>query len=278
MNTGALLGSVPKWYREPEKEVLPACEELGIGFVPFSPLGKGFLTGKIDETTPFDRSDFRSTVPRFDPANRKANQVLVDLLSRVAAEKKATPAQVALAWLLAQKPWIVPIPGTTKLHRLEENLGALAVELTPDDLREIDAAASKITIQGARYPPRRFLAATHRTAADYASFLSTKLEAPNAAILVAEAHTEVIGYAYAAVQGYDYLSLRGPAGVLHDLIVDPAHRGRGVGGLLLEAALAYLKARGAPRVDEIGGHNAYDSDPEKQAVELRRSPLTPFRR
>ena len=140
------------WYREPEKEVLAACEDLGIGFVPFSPLGKGFLTGKIDETTTFDRSDFRSTVPRFDPENRKANQVLVDLLGRFAAEKKATPGQIALAWLLAQKPWIVPIPGTTKLHRLEENIGAAAVELTPDDLREIDAAASKITIQGARYP------------------------------------------------------------------------------------------------------------------------------
>jgi aryl-alcohol dehydrogenase-like predicted oxidoreductase len=140
------------WYREPEKEVLPTCEELGIGFVPFSPLGKGFLTGKIDETTPFDRSDFRSSVPRFDPENRKANQVLVDLLSRFAAEKKATPAQIALAWLLAQKPWIVPIPGTTKLHRLEENLGATDVELTADDLREVQSAASKITIQGARYP------------------------------------------------------------------------------------------------------------------------------
>jgi len=140
------------WYREPQKEMLPACEELGIGFVPFSPLGKGFLTGKIDETTTFDRSDFRSTVPRFDPENRKANQALVDLLSRFAAQKQATPAQIALAWLLAQKPWIVPIPGTTKLHRLEENLGAVAVELTPDDLREIDAAASRITIQGARYP------------------------------------------------------------------------------------------------------------------------------
>jgi aryl-alcohol dehydrogenase-like predicted oxidoreductase len=140
------------WYREPEKEMLPACEELGIGFVPFSPLGKGFLTGKIDEATTFDRSDFRSTVPRFDPENRKANQALVDLLSRFAAHKQATPAQIALAWLLAQKPWIVPIPGTTKLHRLEENLGAVAVELTPDNLREIDAAASKITIQGARYP------------------------------------------------------------------------------------------------------------------------------
>jgi aryl-alcohol dehydrogenase-like predicted oxidoreductase len=140
------------WWRQPEAEVLPACEELGIGFVPFSPLGKGFLTGKIDETTTFDRSDFRSTVPRFDPENRKANQALVDLLSRFAAEKQATPAQIALAWLLAQKPWIVPIPGTTKLHRLEENLGAVAVELTPDNLREIDAAASKITIQGARYP------------------------------------------------------------------------------------------------------------------------------
>jgi aryl-alcohol dehydrogenase-like predicted oxidoreductase len=140
------------WYREPEQDVLPACEELGIGFVPFSPLGKGFLTGKIDETTPFDRSDFRSTVPRFDPENRKANQVLVDLLSRFAAEKKATPAQIALAWLLAQKPWIVPIPGTTKLHRLEENIGATDVELTGDDLRAIQSAASTITIQGARYP------------------------------------------------------------------------------------------------------------------------------
>jgi aryl-alcohol dehydrogenase-like predicted oxidoreductase len=140
------------WWRKPEEEVLPTLEELGIGFVPFSPLGKGFLTGKIDETTTFDSSDFRNTVPRFTPENRKANQALVDLLARVAQRKKATPAQVALAWLLAQKPWIVPIPGTTKLHRLEENLGAAAVELTPDELREIDGAASRITVQGARYP------------------------------------------------------------------------------------------------------------------------------
>jgi aryl-alcohol dehydrogenase-like predicted oxidoreductase len=140
------------WWRKPEEEVLPALEELGIGFVPYSPLGKGFLTGKIDQTTTFDSSDFRNTVPRFTPENRKANQALVDLLATVARRKKATPAQVALAWLLAQKPWIVPIPGTTKLHRLEENLGAAAVELTPDDLREIDGAASKITVQGARYP------------------------------------------------------------------------------------------------------------------------------
>jgi aryl-alcohol dehydrogenase-like predicted oxidoreductase len=127
-------------------------EELGIGFVPFSPLGKGFLTGRIDENTQLDSSDFRNTVPRFSTENRKANQALVDLLNRFAQEKNATPAQIALAWLLAQKPWIVPIPGTTKLNRLEENLGALNVELTPDDLREIENAASKITIQGARYP------------------------------------------------------------------------------------------------------------------------------
>ena len=140
------------WYRDPEKEVLPTLEELGIGFVPFSPLGKGFLTGKIDETTTFDSSDFRNTVPRFNPENRKANQALVDLLQKIAHRKKATPGQIALAWLLAQKPWIVPIPGTTKLHRLEENIGAAAVELTPDDLREIESAASKITIEGARYP------------------------------------------------------------------------------------------------------------------------------
>jgi aryl-alcohol dehydrogenase-like predicted oxidoreductase len=140
------------WYRDPEKEVLPTLEELGIGFVPFSPLGKGFLTGKIDETTTFDSSDFRNTVPRFKPENRKANQALVDLLQKIAHRKKATPGQIALAWLLAQKPWIVPIPGTTKLHRLEENIGATAVELTPDDLREIESAASKITIEGARYP------------------------------------------------------------------------------------------------------------------------------
>jgi aryl-alcohol dehydrogenase-like predicted oxidoreductase len=131
--------------------VLPTCEELGIGFVPFSPLGKGFLTGKIDESTTFDSSDFRNIVPRFTPENRKANQALVDLLASIAARKKATPAQIALAWLLAQKPWIVPIPGTTKLERLIENLGAVDVQLTADDLREIDEAASKITVQGARY-------------------------------------------------------------------------------------------------------------------------------
>ncbi len=140
------------WYREPEKEVLPALAELGIGFVPFSPLGKGFLTGKIDTTTTFDSADFRNTVPRFTPEARKANQALVDLLQKIAARKRATPAQVALAWLLAQRPWIVPIPGTTKLHRLDENLGAADVELTKDDLGEVEAAASKITIQGARYP------------------------------------------------------------------------------------------------------------------------------
>jgi aryl-alcohol dehydrogenase-like predicted oxidoreductase len=139
------------WWREPEAKVLPTLEELGIGFVPFSPLGKGFLTGKIDETTAFDSTDFRSTVPRFSPENRKANQAMVDLVTRIAARKRVTPAQVALAWLLAQKPWIVPIPGTTKLHRLEENLGAAAVELTENDLREIEAAASEITLHGARY-------------------------------------------------------------------------------------------------------------------------------
>jgi aryl-alcohol dehydrogenase-like predicted oxidoreductase len=140
------------WWRKPEEEVLPTLQELGIGFVPFSPLGKGFLTGKINETTTFDSSDFRNSVPRFTPENRKANQALVDLLARVAQRKKATPAQIALAWLLAQKPWIVPIPGTTKRHRLEENIGAVSVELTPDDLREIDSTASRITVQGARYP------------------------------------------------------------------------------------------------------------------------------
>ena len=140
------------WYRDAEKEVLPTLEELGIGFVPFSPLGKGFPTGKINETTTFDSSDFRNTVPRFNPENRKENQALVDLLQKIAYRKKATPGQIALAWLLAQKPWIVPIPGTTKLHRLEENIGAAAIELTPDDLRDIENAASKITIQGARYP------------------------------------------------------------------------------------------------------------------------------
>lgn len=140
------------WWREPEKDVLPILEELGIGFVPFSPLGKGFLTGKIDEHTRFDSSDFRNIVPRFTPENRKANQALVDLLAKVAKRKKATPAQIALAWLLAQKPWIVPIPGTTKLARLDENIGAATVELTSKDLREIDRAASKIEVQGARYP------------------------------------------------------------------------------------------------------------------------------
>lgn len=140
------------WWRRPEEEVLPTCEELGIGFVPYSPLGKGFLTGKISEDAKFDRSDFRSQIPRFAPEALKVNQALVDLLEKIAQRKNATPAQIALAWLLAQKPWIVPIPGTTKLSRLEENIGAVAVELTPDDLREIENAASKITIQGARYP------------------------------------------------------------------------------------------------------------------------------
>ena len=148
----ALQSEYSLWWREPEAEVLPTLEELGIGFVPFSPLGRGFLTGKIDENTTFDSSDFRNSVPRFTPEARKANQALVDLLNRVAERKKATPAQIALAWLLAQKPWIVPIPGTTKLQRLEENIGAAAVELTADDLREIDDAASTITVQGARYP------------------------------------------------------------------------------------------------------------------------------
>jgi aryl-alcohol dehydrogenase-like predicted oxidoreductase len=139
------------WWREPEAEVLPTLEELGIGFVPFSPLGKGFLTGKINESTTFDKSDFRNTVPRFNPENIKANQAIVDLVARIAVSKNATPAQVALAWLLAQKPWIVPIPGTRKLERLVENIGAASVELTPDDLDEIRDSASKITIQGARY-------------------------------------------------------------------------------------------------------------------------------
>jgi len=140
------------WWREPETEVLPTLEELGIGFVPFSPLGKGFLTGKINENTTFDSSDFRNTVPRFTPEARKANQAMVDLLGKIAERKKATPAQIALAWLLARKPWIVPIPGTRKLDRLDENLGAVAIELTPEDFREINKAASKIDIQGARYP------------------------------------------------------------------------------------------------------------------------------
>jgi aryl-alcohol dehydrogenase-like predicted oxidoreductase len=140
------------WWREPEKELLPLLEELGIGFVPFSPLGKGFLTGKIDESTKFDSSDFRNSVPRFSRENRKANQALVDLLQRIAQGKGATPGQIALAWILARKPWIVPIPGTTKLHRLEENIGAAGITLTQEDLRDIEDAAAKISIQGARYP------------------------------------------------------------------------------------------------------------------------------
>jgi aryl-alcohol dehydrogenase-like predicted oxidoreductase len=140
------------WWRRPEEELLPTLDELGIGFVPFSPLGKGFLTGKIDENTTFDSSDFRNIVPRFTPDARKTNVALVDLLRSVAKRKKATPAQIALAWLLAQRPWIDPIPGTTKLHRLEENIGAVCIELTSDDLREIDSAASNLTIHGARYP------------------------------------------------------------------------------------------------------------------------------
>jgi aryl-alcohol dehydrogenase-like predicted oxidoreductase len=148
----ALQSEYSLWWREPEKEILPALEELGIGFVPFSPLGKGFLTGKINEETKFDKTDFRNIVPRFTPENRRANQALVDLLTKIAERKKATPAQIALAWILAQKPWMVPIPGTTKLHRLEENIGAAAIELTPDDLRQIDIATSKIPVQGARYP------------------------------------------------------------------------------------------------------------------------------
>lgn len=142
------------WWRRPEEEVLPALEELGIGFVPYSPLGKGFLTGKMDENTKFDPNDFRNTLPRFTPEARKANQALVDLLARIAAEKKASPARIALAWLLAQKPWIVPIPGTTKLERLEENLGAAELELSADDLREIGRAAAQVKIEGARYPER----------------------------------------------------------------------------------------------------------------------------
>jgi aryl-alcohol dehydrogenase-like predicted oxidoreductase len=140
------------WWRRPEEEILPTLDELGIGFVPYSPLGKGFLTGKIDEDAKFDKSDFRNLLPRFTPENRKANQAVVDLVRKIAQRKKATPAQIALAWLLAQKPWIVPIPGTTKLSRLEENLGAAGIQLTPADLREIESAASEITVQGARYP------------------------------------------------------------------------------------------------------------------------------
>ncbi len=148
----ALQSEYSMWWREPEKDVLPTCEELGIGFVPFSPLGKGFLTGAISQNTKFDSTDFRNVVPRFTPENRKANQTLAELLGQIAARKGVTPAQIALAWLLAQKPWIVPIPGTTKLHRLEENLGAATVELTGDDLRSIEFALSKITVQGDRYP------------------------------------------------------------------------------------------------------------------------------
>jgi aryl-alcohol dehydrogenase-like predicted oxidoreductase len=142
------------WWRRPEAELLPTLEELGIGFVPFSPLGKGFLTGKIDEKTTFDSSDFRNVVPRFTPENRKANQAVVELLSGIAGRLKATPAQIALAWLLARKPWIVPIPGTTKLHRLDENIGATAIALTSDDLREIETAASQVEVQGERYPEK----------------------------------------------------------------------------------------------------------------------------
>jgi aryl-alcohol dehydrogenase-like predicted oxidoreductase len=148
----ALQSEYSMWWREPEKEVLPTLEELGIGFVPFSPLGKGFLTGKIDENTTFDSTDFRNVVPRFTPENRKANIAFVEWLTKFAERKNATPAQIALAWLLAQKQWIVPIPGTTKRHRLEENLGAAAIELTSDDLGQIDRAASEITVHGARYP------------------------------------------------------------------------------------------------------------------------------
>jgi aryl-alcohol dehydrogenase-like predicted oxidoreductase len=149
----ALESEYSLWWREPEAELLPTCEELGIGFVPFSPLGKGFLTGKIDENTSFDKDDFRNIVPRFSPEARKANQALVDRLGSMAAAKQATPAQIALAWLLAQKPWIVPIPGTTKAHRLKENLGAAALELTEDDQRQIKAALAQIKVQGDRYPP-----------------------------------------------------------------------------------------------------------------------------
>jgi aryl-alcohol dehydrogenase-like predicted oxidoreductase len=148
----ALQSEYSLWWHEPEKEILPTLEELGIGFVPFSPLGKGFLTGAINEKTKFDSTDFRNTVPRFSEENRKANQTLIDVIGKFAAEKKATPAQVALAWLLAQKPWIVPIPGTTKLNRLDENIGAASLQLTPAELRELESAASKIAVQGARYP------------------------------------------------------------------------------------------------------------------------------
>ncbi len=150
----ALQSEYSLWWRKPEEEVLPTLEELGIGFIPFSPLGRGFLTGKMNENAVFDSTDLRNTLPRFAPEARKTNQALVDLLGQIANRKKATPAQIALAWLLAQKPWIVPIPGTTKLHRLEENIGAAAIELTSDDLREIESAASKIKVQGARYPEK----------------------------------------------------------------------------------------------------------------------------
>jgi aryl-alcohol dehydrogenase-like predicted oxidoreductase len=150
----ALQSEYSLWWRKPEAEVIPTLEELGIGLVPYSPLGKGFLTGKIDENTTFDSSDFRSTLPRFTPEALKANQALIDLLGSIAEQKQATPAQIALAWLLAQKPWIVPIPGTTKLHRLDENIGAVSVKLTPADLRDIDDAAAKIAVQGARYPEK----------------------------------------------------------------------------------------------------------------------------
>ncbi|MEH1886599.1 aldo/keto reductase [Nostoc sp.] len=150
----ALQSEYSLWTRTPEQEVIPTLEELGIGFVPYSPLGKGFLTGKMDQSTTFDSSDFRSTLPRFTPEALKANQALIDLLGSIAEQKQATPAQIALAWLLAQKPWIVPIPGTTKLHRLDENIGGVSVELTPDDLHDIDDAASKIVVQGARYPEK----------------------------------------------------------------------------------------------------------------------------
>jgi aryl-alcohol dehydrogenase-like predicted oxidoreductase len=153
-NVTALQSEYSLWWREPEAELLPTCEELGIGFVPFSPLGRGFLTGKIDANTSFDSSDFRRTLPRFSPEAMQANQVLVELLNQIAKRKNATPAQIAIGWLLAQKPWIVPIPGTTKLHRLQENIGAVAIDLTPDDLGEIEEAASKITVQGARYPEK----------------------------------------------------------------------------------------------------------------------------
>lgn len=148
----ALQSEYSLWWREPENEVLPALEELGIGFVPFSPLGRGFLTGNIDESTEFDETDFRNRLPRFTEANRKANRAVVDLLQTIAAAREATPGQIALAWLLAQKPWVVPIPGTTKLHRLEENMAAASIDLTPDEVAEIDAAASKIDVQGERYP------------------------------------------------------------------------------------------------------------------------------